>query len=80
MLSLSLLTSDMWAVAIRALRFHEMVDELYFVAFGLVAVGLLVYSSAGDPSRAGDEEFLSAPDLEKYTLIPDHLERESAEP
>lgn len=49
MLNLSLLTSDMWAVAVRALGFHESVDGLYFVAFALVAVGLLVYASGGEP-------------------------------
>lgn len=50
MFNLSLLTSDMWAVAVRALGFHESVDSLYFVAFGLVVVGLVVYAVAGEPS------------------------------
>ncbi|EFJ31472.1 hypothetical protein SELMODRAFT_87152 [Selaginella moellendorffii] len=44
MFTLSLLTSDMWAVAIRALAYHEDVDWLYFVAFGTVAIGLSLYS------------------------------------
>lgn len=36
MFNLSLLTSDMWAVAVRALGFHESMDSIYFVAFGLI--------------------------------------------
>ncbi|XP_020531928.1 solute carrier family 35 member F2 isoform X3 [Amborella trichopoda] len=44
MLNLSLLTSDMWAVVIRIFAYNEKVDWLYFVAFGAVAVGLLIYS------------------------------------
>ncbi|XP_068664687.1 uncharacterized protein [Aristolochia californica] len=44
MLNLSLLTSDMWAVFIRIFAYHEKVDWLYFIAFGAVAVGLLIYS------------------------------------
>lgn len=42
MCKLSLLTSDMWAVTVHALEFHEPVDRLYFVAFGVVVVGLVV--------------------------------------
>lgn len=44
MLNLSLLTSDMWTVLIRIFAYHEKVDWMYFVAFGAVAVGLVVYS------------------------------------
>ncbi|XP_058102340.1 uncharacterized protein LOC131246337 isoform X4 [Magnolia sinica] len=44
MLNLSLLTSDMWAVFIRIFAYHEKVDWMYFIAFGAVAVGLVVYS------------------------------------
>ncbi|KAJ6797232.1 solute carrier family 35 member F1-like isoform X1 [Iris pallida] len=44
MLNLSLLTSDMWAVLIRIFAYHEKVDWMYFIAFGAVAVGLVVYS------------------------------------
>lgn len=77
MLNLSLLTSNMWAVVIQALGFHEAVHGLYFVALGLVAVGLLLYSSAGEPSHAAAKEasLESAPEL-KYTLI-DPVEKES---
>ncbi|XP_020210217.1 solute carrier family 35 member F1 isoform X1 [Cajanus cajan] len=44
MLNLSLLTSDMWAVLIRIFAYHEKVDWMYFVAFGVVVVGLIIYS------------------------------------
>uniref|UniRef100_A0A7N0UQ02 Solute carrier family 35 member F1 n=1 Tax=Kalanchoe fedtschenkoi TaxID=63787 RepID=A0A7N0UQ02_KALFE len=44
MLNLSLLTSDMWAVLIRIFAYHEKVDWLYYIAFGAVAIGLVIYS------------------------------------
>ncbi|KAK1319820.1 hypothetical protein QJS10_CPB04g01847 [Acorus calamus] len=44
MLNLSLLTSDMWAVLIRIFAYKEKVDWLYFLAFGAVSIGLVVYS------------------------------------
>ncbi|KAF8403259.1 hypothetical protein HHK36_011360 [Tetracentron sinense] len=42
--NLSLLTSDMWAVAIRICFYHQQVDWLYYLAFGVVALGLVIYS------------------------------------
>ncbi|CAL9120360.1 unnamed protein product [Musa textilis] len=42
--NLSLLTSDMWAVVIRIFFYHQQVDWLYYLAFGLVAMGLIIYS------------------------------------
>eukprot|EP00850_Spirogloea_muscicola_P013481 SM000091S24639 [mRNA] locus=s91:459343:461917:- [translate_table: standard] len=45
LLNLSLLTADIWAVAVRSWGFHEKVDWMYFVAFATVAVGLFVYSA-----------------------------------
>ncbi|KAJ6816392.1 putative solute carrier family 35 member F2 [Iris pallida] len=44
MFNLSLLTSDMWAVLIRIFLYHQKVDWLYYLAFGFVAVGLIIYS------------------------------------
>ncbi|KAF0927546.1 hypothetical protein E2562_034255 [Oryza meyeriana var. granulata] len=44
MLNLSLLTSDMWAILIRVFAYHEKVDWMYYVAFGAVAIGLVIYS------------------------------------
>ncbi|EHA8587475.1 putative solute carrier family 35 member F1 [Cocos nucifera] len=58
--NLSLLTSDMWAVVIRIFFYHQQVDWLYYLAFGVVAIGLLIYSSnETGPLRAtatGNEE------------------------
>ncbi|KAF5803593.1 putative solute carrier family 35 member SLC35F1/F2/F6 [Helianthus annuus] len=42
--NLSLLTANMWAVAIRVFIYHQTVDWLYFVSFLFVGVGLVVYS------------------------------------
>lgn len=47
LLNLSLLTSDMWAVAIRIFAYHQVVDWIFFVAFATVAVGLVIYSASG---------------------------------
>ncbi|KAK7819186.1 solute carrier family 35 member f1 [Quercus suber] len=55
MLNLSLLTSDMWSVVIRIFAYKEKVDWMYFVAFGAVTVGLVIYSGGdkdGDPRQA----------------------------
>ncbi|XP_042510065.1 solute carrier family 35 member F2-like [Macadamia integrifolia] len=50
--NLSLLTSDMWAVVIRIFFYHQQVDWLYYLAFGVVALGLIIYSvtTGGDPA------------------------------
>ncbi|XP_074268894.1 uncharacterized protein LOC141592198 [Silene latifolia] len=42
--NLSALTSDMWAVLIRILFYHEEVGWLYYVSFAIVALGLVIYS------------------------------------
>ncbi|WOK96478.1 solute carrier family 35 member F2-like isoform X1 [Canna indica] len=55
MFNLSLLTSDMWAVLIRIFFYHQQLDWLYYLAFGLVAVGLIVYSTNDNGSASGDE-------------------------
>ncbi|CAN0923198.1 Solute carrier family 35 member F1 [Linum grandiflorum] len=56
MLNLSLLSSDMWAVLIRIFAYHQKVDWLYFLAFGAVAVGLVIYSRGEkDEDESGDE-------------------------
>ncbi|XP_010909851.1 uncharacterized protein [Elaeis guineensis] len=58
--NLSLLTSDMWAVVIRIFFYHQQVDWLYYLAFVVVAIGLLIYSlnETGPLSATatGDEE------------------------
>ncbi|XP_028759827.1 solute carrier family 35 member F1-like [Neltuma alba] len=53
MLNLSLLTSDMWSVLIRIFAYHEKVDWMYFVAFGAVTIGLIIYSG-GDKDEHQD--------------------------
>ncbi|KAK9036947.1 hypothetical protein V6N11_021870 [Hibiscus sabdariffa] len=45
MFNLSLLTSDMWAVVVRIFFYRQQVDWLYFVAFALVVIGLVIYST-----------------------------------
>ncbi|KAE8098530.1 hypothetical protein FH972_016585 [Carpinus fangiana] len=45
MFNLSLLTSDMWAVVIRIFIYEQQVDWLYYLAFALVIIGLILYST-----------------------------------
>ncbi|CAN6337454.1 unnamed protein product [Urochloa humidicola] len=57
--NLSLLTSDMWAVAIRVLFYRQQINWLYYLAFGVVAIGLIIYSfneSSLDDERAASAE------------------------
>ncbi|CAA7404394.1 unnamed protein product [Spirodela intermedia] len=42
--NLSLLTSDMWAIIIRVFYYRQKVDWLYYLAFGVEAIGLVTYS------------------------------------
>ncbi|KAL5809768.1 hypothetical protein ACOSQ3_030459 [Xanthoceras sorbifolium] len=50
MFNLSLLTSDMWAVIIRIFFYRQQVDWLYYVAFAVVVIGLVIYSTTNkDP-------------------------------
>ncbi|XP_044978771.1 solute carrier family 35 member F2-like [Hordeum vulgare subsp. vulgare] len=42
--NLSLLTSDMWAVAIRVYFYQQQINWLYYLAFTVVAIGLIIYS------------------------------------
>ncbi|KAJ7976102.1 solute carrier family 35 member F1-like [Quillaja saponaria] len=44
MFNLSILTSDMWAVVIRIFFYHQQVDGLYYLAFAIVIIGLIIYS------------------------------------
>lgn len=49
--NLSLLTSDVYAVIFSYLFYGYLVEWLYFVAFALVASGLVIYHSAEPPSQ-----------------------------
>ncbi|KAL2631753.1 hypothetical protein R1flu_016439 [Riccia fluitans] len=82
MFNLSLLTSDMYAVGIRWLVYHESVDWLYFVAFAMVAVGLTWYTKSGNAVAAsfeidGDYETLAS-EAETY-LDKNDIDSESEE-
>ncbi|GLJ21625.1 hypothetical protein SUGI_0402500 [Cryptomeria japonica] len=55
LLNLSLLTSDMWAVLIRIFAYNQKVDWMYFLAFGVVAVGLLIYTSRGEEDTVHEQ-------------------------
>ncbi|CAL5387503.1 unnamed protein product [Camellia sinensis] len=46
MYSLSILTSDMWAVVIRVFFYHQKVDWLYYLSFAIVVLGLIIYSKS----------------------------------
>ncbi|XP_065855301.1 uncharacterized protein [Euphorbia lathyris] len=60
MFNLSILTVDMWAVVFRILFYHQEVDWLYFVAFAVVAVGLIIYSTTEkDPIENGEYQVLN---------------------
>lgn len=54
--NLSLLTSDMWAVVIRIFFYKQKVDWLYYVAFGLVVIGLVLYSRSEKDAAAAIKE------------------------
>ncbi|KAL8516907.1 hypothetical protein ACS0TY_015235 [Phlomoides rotata] len=68
--NLSLLTSDMWAVVIRIFIYKQKVDGLYYLAFLLVVVGLIIYSkteeSPNNTTTIHENSSLSTPD---YCLI-----------
>nr|BAR43500.1 hypothetical protein [Perilla frutescens var. crispa] len=50
--NLSMLTSDMWAVAIRTFIYNQEVDWLYYLAFCLVVVGIFIYTKTEkDPNN-----------------------------
>ncbi|XP_020081778.1 uncharacterized solute carrier family 35 member C320.08-like [Ananas comosus] len=67
--NLSLLTSDMWAVLIRIFFYRQQVDWLYFLAFGVVAIGLIIYSvnEAGIEGAKDDEGEEAAVQYEQLT-------------
>ena len=46
-LNLSLLTSDFWSILFAVLLFRARLHPLYFLAFGIIIAGLLLYNLAG---------------------------------
>jgi len=65
--NLSLLTSDMWAVAIRVLFYHQQINWLYYLAFTVVAVGLIIYSL--NENSSDHETAASAEAAEQYQQL-----------
>jgi hypothetical protein len=53
--NLSLLTSDVYAVIFTYFFYGYLVNWLYFLAFGLVIVGLIFYHSEKPPLQVGQE-------------------------
>ncbi|CAH9082718.1 unnamed protein product [Cuscuta epithymum] len=52
---------DMWAAVIRIFFYKQKIDWLYYLAFGLVVIGLVVYSKTekGSVSAAESEDGLA---------------------
>jgi len=46
-LNLSFLTSDFWSILVAVLLFHSTLLYLYFIAFTIIVVGLVLYNVAG---------------------------------
>ncbi|XP_062231507.1 uncharacterized protein LOC133928971 [Phragmites australis] len=65
--NLSLLTSDMWAVAIRVLFYKQQINWLYYLAFTVVAIGLIVYSL--NESSSDDETAASTKAATQYQQL-----------
>ncbi|KAK1276884.1 hypothetical protein QJS04_geneDACA011779 [Acorus gramineus] len=42
--NLSLLTSDMWEIIICVFFYKQKVDWLYYLSFGVVTIGMVIYS------------------------------------
>ncbi|KAM0857467.1 hypothetical protein ACQ4PT_048444 [Festuca glaucescens] len=66
--NLSLLTSDMWAVAIRVFLYQQKVNWLYYLAFTVVAIGLIIYSL--NDISSGDETAESTEAVAQYQQLP----------
>jgi solute carrier family 35 protein F1/2 len=66
--NLSLLTSDMWAVAIRVFLYQQQVNWLYYGAFAVVAIGLIIYSL--NESSSGDGTAESTEAVAQYQQLP----------
>ncbi|XP_078181852.1 uncharacterized protein LOC144575539 isoform X3 [Carex rostrata] len=72
--NLSLLTSDMWAVLIRVFFYHQQVDWLYYLAFGVVAIGLIIYSL-----NEHNLHFTTSVENDQATVIYERLTQDNTE-
>jgi solute carrier family 35 protein F1/2 len=84
--NLSLLTSDVYAILFSYFFYGSLVKWLYFLAFALVAIGLIIYHSAKSPaqnyihSRTDDEIPDSLEDnTDNFTVITNIKERQNAQ-
>uniref|UniRef100_A0A0D3G891 Uncharacterized protein n=1 Tax=Oryza barthii TaxID=65489 RepID=A0A0D3G891_9ORYZ len=68
--NLSLLTSDMWAVAIRVLFYHQQINWLYYIAFAVVAIGLIIYSLNDHSSDSGTRTTANTEAAAQYQQLP----------
>jgi solute carrier family 35 protein F1/2 len=67
--NLSMLTSDVYAVIFSYFFYHHLVHYLYFVAFGLVVIGLFIYHSEVPPIILGSEStILNHYNNQDYTI------------
>lgn len=75
MYSLSILTSDMWAVVIRIFFYRQEVGGLYYLSFAIVVIGLIIYSktakeAVSDPNHKDgyfDEQYKM---LDEESIVP----------
>ncbi|GER29080.1 solute carrier family 35 member F1, partial [Striga asiatica] len=74
--NLSLLTSDMWAVVIRTFFYKQTVDWLYYVAFILVVVGILIYSKIEKDPAEGSTDMEDASPSSEYYRIDQEISRD----
>ncbi|KAF8779360.1 hypothetical protein HU200_002626 [Digitaria exilis] len=65
--NLSLLTSDMWAVAIRVFFYQQQINWLYYLAFTVVAIGLIIYSL--NESSSDDETATTTEAVAQYQQL-----------
>ncbi|KAM4078578.1 hypothetical protein ACB094_09G048800 [Castanea mollissima] len=73
MFNLSILTSDMWAVVIKIFFYKQQVDWLYYLAFAIVVVGLILYSTTeknSDPAPSLEDGNSNA----QYQVLSDESE------
>jgi solute carrier family 35 protein F1/2 len=54
--NLSLLTSDVYAVLFAFFVYHTIVHWLYFIAFPLVVLGLIIYHAEASPQQIKNDD------------------------
>ncbi|XP_071723141.1 uncharacterized protein [Rutidosis leptorrhynchoides] len=78
MFNLSMLTSDMWAVVFRIFLYKQQVDWLYYIAFAVVVIGLVIYTTTGkDPVIVPLLQEDGNQHSTQYQLLPDTNEEQS---